>query len=48
LRRQRELSISDAYAAAAQNMARDMQSEDARAGIDAFLAKQPAPEWKHQ
>jgi hypothetical protein len=25
---------------------RNMLTEDAQAGIDAFIAKQPSPEWK--
>jgi enoyl-CoA hydratase/carnithine racemase len=38
----------EAYALAAENMARDMMSCDARAGIDAFNAKQPLPAWQHR
>jgi enoyl-CoA hydratase/carnithine racemase len=45
LRAQRAASISDAYAMAAGNMARDMQSLDAQCGIDAFLAKRESPNW---
>lgn len=48
LRHQRHLSLPDAYAAAGENMARDMMSEDAASGIDAFLNKLSAPDWKHQ
>ena len=48
LRKQRNLPLAAAYAAAADNMAQDMLSEDAALGIDAFLDKQPAPEWKHR
>lgn len=47
LSNQRNLSLADAYAAAGENMARDMLNEDAGLGIDAFLNKQSAPEWKH-
>lgn len=36
---------SEPYALAASNMARDMQSIDAKAGIDAFLDKTPRPAW---
>jgi enoyl-CoA hydratase/carnithine racemase len=36
------------YRIAAENMARDMQSADARAGIDAFLNKSSRPEWLHR
>jgi len=46
LRRQRNMSLTDAYAAASTNMARDMQSDDAQSGIRAFLEKQPAPQWR--
>ena len=48
LRRQRELTTADAYAVAVQNMARDMQNEDACLGIRAFLDKQPTPDWTHR
>lgn len=42
------LSLTDAYRAAGDNMANDMQSADANAGIDAFLHKKPTPTWTHQ
>jgi enoyl-CoA hydratase/carnithine racemase len=48
LRKQRNLSLTDAYTLAGDNMARDMLTEDAARGIDAFLHKQPSPEWKHR
>ena len=48
LRKQRNLSLVDAYAAAGENMAKDILTEDAIMGIDAFLNKQPSPEWKHR
>lgn len=46
LRAQRNMNLTDAYAAASTNMARDMQSDDAQLGIHAFLEKQPAPHWR--
>ena len=48
LTKQRNLSLADAYAAAGENMANDMLTDDARSGIDAFLSKQPTPEWRHR
>lgn len=48
LRKQRNLSLSDAYAAAGENMANDMLTEDANMGINAFLNKQLAPKWTHR
>lgn len=39
---------TDAYAIAAANMARDMQTADAKAGIEAFLNKTARVEWSHQ
>ena len=48
LRSQRNLSVADAYAIAGENMAHDMLSSDARLGIDAFIEKQPMPEWTHR
>ncbi|MCS6996821.1 MAG: enoyl-CoA hydratase [Casimicrobiaceae bacterium] len=41
-------ALAAAYASAARNMARDMMSCDARAGIDAFNAKRPLPAWQHR
>ncbi|MDQ5911669.1 MAG: hypothetical protein QG599_3767 [Pseudomonadota bacterium] len=43
--RQLGLSLEDAYAAASAAMACNMDSEDAREGIDAFIAKRK-PTWK--
>lgn len=48
LRQRAGFAIADAYALAAENMARDMMSCDARAGIDAFNTKQPLPAWQHR
>ena len=41
-----ELSLADANASATEFMAKALQSEDARAGIDAFVNKKPKPDWK--
>ncbi|MDX1593541.1 MAG: enoyl-CoA hydratase [Gammaproteobacteria bacterium] len=41
-----EAATDAAYAMASETMACNMTTEDARDGIDAFLAKQPRPEWK--
>lgn len=41
-------ALAAMYALAAANMARDMQTRDASAGIDAFLEKTPRPEWVHE
>ena len=41
-----EMSIDQAYALATEFMAGALQSEDAQAGIDAFVNKQPKPDWK--
>ena len=46
--KQRNLSLADAYAAAGENMAQDMLTQDAAMGIDAFLNKQLTPEWTHR
>jgi enoyl-CoA hydratase/carnithine racemase len=43
--RQLEMGLEDAYTCASQAMACNMNSEDAREGIDAFIAKRK-PEWK--
>ena len=44
--KQIEAAMGDAYALASDTMACNMQTEDARSGIDAFLGKQPMPHWK--
>ncbi len=44
--RQLEAGIEAAYAEASETMTCNMMSEDAAAGIDAFIAKQPSPKWK--
>ena len=44
--RQAEMGLEAAYQLAAETMACNMMAEDALAGIDAFVAKQPMPEWK--
>jgi enoyl-CoA hydratase/carnithine racemase len=41
-------TLSDAYVQASLAMARDMSSNDARIGIDAFLAKAGTPNWTHR
>ncbi|HTE80622.1 MAG TPA: enoyl-CoA hydratase [Reyranella sp.] len=41
-----EMGLAQAYAYATEFMAGAMQSEDAKAGIDAFANKKPKPEWK--
>ncbi len=43
--RQIEAGLEDAYAQASETMACNMACEDAQAGIDAFVAKRPMPEW---
>ncbi len=43
--RQLEMGLEDAYAHASETMACNLNSEDAREGIDAFIAKRK-PEWK--
>jgi enoyl-CoA hydratase/carnithine racemase len=44
--RQAEAGLAAAYEMAAETMTCNMMTEDARAGIDAFIAKRPMPEWK--
>lgn len=41
-------SSHEAYALASANMARDMQTADAKVGIDAFLHKTPRAAWLHR
>lgn len=48
LRAMRGNAATKNYELAAANMARDMQSDDAKCGIDAFLQKQATPVWKHR
>jgi enoyl-CoA hydratase/carnithine racemase len=43
--RQLEQGMEAAYAAASEAMTCNMLTEDAAAGIDAFVAKQPLPKW---
>jgi enoyl-CoA hydratase/carnithine racemase len=43
---QLEKGLAAAYAEAGETMACNMMLEDAQGGIDAFIAKQPMPEWK--
>ncbi|TVR99803.1 MAG: enoyl-CoA hydratase [Rhodospirillales bacterium] len=43
--RQVEAGIEAAYAEAGKTMTCNMMAEDAQAGIDAFIAKQPMPTW---
>jgi len=42
---QAEMGLVDAYASAGQVMAENMLARDAEAGIGAFIAKTPMPEW---
>lgn len=44
--RQAELGLDEAYAYASQVMTSNMLARDAEAGIDAFLAKRPMPDWQ--
>ena len=44
--RQIEDGIEAAYEQATEIMVENIQMDDARAGIDAFLTKQPMPKWK--
>ncbi|MCU0838116.1 MAG: enoyl-CoA hydratase [Rhodospirillales bacterium] len=43
--RQLEAGLEAAYALASETMVCNMMTEDAAAGIDAFIAKRPLPEW---
>ena len=40
-----EMDLAEAYAYATEFMAGAIQSEDAKAGIDAFVNKKPKPDW---
>lgn len=42
---QAEMSLEQAYAYAGNVIARNMMARDAEAGIDAFIRKQPMPDW---
>ncbi|NJO55050.1 MAG: enoyl-CoA hydratase, partial [Rhodospirillales bacterium] len=44
--RQLEVGLEEAYRLATEAMAANLVTEDARAGIDAFVDKRPMPEWK--
>jgi 1,4-dihydroxy-2-naphthoyl-CoA synthase len=44
--KQLEMGLDGAYQLAAETMACNMMAEDAQDGIDAFIAKQPMPQWK--
>jgi len=44
--RQAELGLAEAYAYASQVMTTNMLARDAEAGIDAFIAKRPMPDWQ--
>lgn len=44
--RQAEMPLDDAYAYAARVMTENMLARDAERGIDAFIAKQPMPNWE--
>jgi enoyl-CoA hydratase/carnithine racemase len=44
--RQLEASLQAAYELASETMTCNMLTDDAQAGIGAFIAKQPSPEWK--
>jgi len=44
--RQAEMGLEAAYQLAAETMACNMMAEDAQGGIDAFIGKQPMPQWK--
>ncbi len=43
---QAEMTLNEAYAFAGRAMAENMMALDAEAGIGAFVAKRPTPEWK--
>jgi enoyl-CoA hydratase/carnithine racemase len=44
--RQAEMGLEEAYAYASQVMTTNMLARDAEAGIDAFIAKRPMPDWQ--
>jgi enoyl-CoA hydratase/carnithine racemase len=41
-------ALAARYALASANMAADLQMNDAKLGIDAFLQKAPTPLWTHR
>lgn len=43
---QAEMPLAEAYAYTGDTMARNMMARDAEAGIGAFIAKRPMPEWQ--
>ncbi|WP_300033117.1 enoyl-CoA hydratase [uncultured Roseobacter sp.] len=43
---QAEMTLEEAYDYAGRTMAENMMARDTRAGIDAFIAKEPMPEWQ--
>jgi enoyl-CoA hydratase/carnithine racemase len=43
--RQAEMGLAEAYAYTGAAMAENMMARDTKAGIDAFIAKAPMPEW---
>ena len=43
---QADMPLEQAYAYAGRTMADNMMARDTRAGIDAFIAKEPMPEWQ--
>lgn len=43
----RSAALAKDYELGGSNMARDMQTRDAKAGIDAFLGKTNSPNWEH-
>jgi enoyl-CoA hydratase/carnithine racemase len=44
--KQIEATLPEAYALAAETMVCNMQAEDAKAGVDAFIGKRPMPKWQ--
>ncbi len=43
--KQAEMGLEEAYAYAGATMAENMMARDTKAGIDAFVAKKPMPDW---
>ncbi len=46
--RQLEAGLEEAYRMATETISRNLMSDDAQAGIDAFIQKRPMPEWMGQ